>query len=375
MTRHTPGESDSATEPGRFDSAELAQFIARLFAAAGVGAAESNRVAGSLVDANLCGHDSHGVIRADEYIGQLGRGELQAGARFSVLNETPALVAADGGWGFGQVQCRRLVELVADKARAVGIACGTLRQCGHIGRLGEWTELVAGQGLAGLISVNDNGVARCVAPPGGIAARISTNPLSMAVPTSGGPFVLDLSTSAVANGKVKLARLAGRACPPGWLQDGQGRPTTDPHVLLADPPGTLLPFGGDQAYKAFGLGLMLDLLVGGLSGGFCPPAPDGVAECNNVLLVVWDPARAAGRSHFLGEVDKLLGWVRDTPLAAGCAEIRLPGDRAAAVRQERLQRGVPLAGDTCGVLAALARALAVPFLQPRAPYPTHREPA
>src|SRR5262245_2822742 len=288
-----------------FSHAMLYDFVARLFVAAGAAPDEAQVVAASLVESNLRGYDSHGVLLARWYLGQIKNRELIPGAPFTVLGDSPAFVAADGGLGFGQVQCARLVDRVVAKAREHGAATGTMRRSGHVGRLGEWVERAAATGLAALIAVNDNGVIRTVAPPGGTAGRLSTNPIAIAVPTGGGPLVLDISTSAVANGKLKVARLEQRAVAPGLIQDAQGNPTTDPNVMVAAPPGALLPFGGDQAYKGFGLALLFDILIGGLSGGFCPPAPEGTIECNNVLLAVWDPARFAGAEHFATEADRL----------------------------------------------------------------------
>src|SRR5579863_3811580 len=232
-----------------FTADRLTDFVGRVFAAAGAPPDEAHAVAASLVESNLRGYDSHGVGLARWYLSQIKNGELVPGAAFAVRHETAALVAADGGLGFGQVQCGRLVDRVAAKARELGVACGTLVQSGHVGRLGEWVERAATQGLAALISVNDNGVIATVAPPGGTRGRISTNPVAIAVPTGNVPLVLDISTSAVANGKLKNARLEHRQVPLGWIQDSEGNPTTDPNVMLAEPPGALVPFGGDQAYK------------------------------------------------------------------------------------------------------------------------------
>jgi len=341
----------------------LRTFVADLFEAAGVSRPEAEIVAASLVESNLRGHDSHGVLRVFEYIRLLQRGDVVAGAELSVITETDSLLAADAGFGFGQVQCRRLVEQVAAKARRQGVACGTLRNCGHVGRLGEWVEQGAAEGLAAFLSVNDNGVEVSVAPPGGIEARISTNPLAIAVPTAGEPFVLDISTSAVANGKVKVAYLAGKPCPPGWIQDAAGEPTTDPRVMRADPPGTLLPLGGDQAYKGFGLGMLLDILVAGLSGGFCPPAQDA-KPCNNVLLVLWDPERFVGHAHLVAEAEKLIAAVRSTPRKACVDRIQLPGDHSAGTRRVRSAEGIPLSDRQWETLVELARELNVPGPQP-----------
>lgn len=342
-----------------FSHETLRDFVARLLAAAGAPADEAQTVAASLVESNLRGYDSHGVLLARWYLSQIKNGELLPGAPFTLLAETSALIAADGGLGFGQVQCARLVDRVADKARESGVASGTLRRSGHVGRLGEWVERAAVRGLAALITVNDNGVIRTVAPPGGTRGALSTNPIAIGVPTGEGPRVLDISTSAVANGKLKVARLENRPVPPGWVQDSQGNPSTDPNVMLADPPGAILPLGGDQAHKGFGLALFFDMLIGGLTGGFCPPAPDGTIECNNVLLVVWDPEHCAGANHFTAQADKLIAAVRGTPRKAGVDRIQIPGDKSAEMRKRRLVEGIPVPEEAWAQLTRVAEKLAV----------------
>lgn len=349
-----------------FSPQELTGFVTRLFAAGGATPDEGAIVATSLVESSLRGYDSHGVILARWYLSQLKHGELVSGAPLEVVHETASLVAADGHLGFGQVQCPRFVDRVAEKARDTGIAGGTLRRSGHIGRLGEWVERLAAVGLAGLLAVNDNGAIRTVAPPGGIEPRLSTNPIAIGVPTATGPLVLDISTSAVANGKLKIARLAQKPVTLGWIQDAEGNPTTDPNVMLADPPGCLLPFGGDQAHKGFGLGLMFDILVAGLAGGYCPPAPKGEPEANNILLVVWNPARCAGQTHFTTEAARLIDAVRNTPTRAGVDRIQLPGDRSDAVRAERSRTGIPLDGDAWQTLAQIGQKLNVRLPEPLA---------
>lgn len=344
----------------QLSSEKLQKFVGALFRAAGVTANEASEVATSLVESNLRGHESHGVLRVGDYLDALKTGELCSGVEWQVLTETPAVLVADGRRGFGQVLARRLVIALIEKCRPLGIACGTLKNCGHVGRLAEWVELAARHGFAAMMSVNDNGVLKCVAPPGGLEARISTNPLGLAVPTSDEPLVLDLSTSVVANGKVRAKLLAGEACPPGWLQDANGNPTTDPASRFSENSGTLLPLGGEaHGYKGFGLGLLLDVLIGGLSGGSCPPAGPDEIGTNNVLMVLWDPVRFAGTSHFLGEADKLIEYVRSTPRKAGVEQITLPGDRSAAVRRDRLAKGIPLDAGTWQMLSDAAKELGV----------------
>ncbi len=249
----------------------LVTFARSLFVAAGVPADEAQIVATSLVGANLAGHDSHGVIRITQYLQGVADGHLKPGTPLSIVHETPAVLVCDGGWNLGQVQAHRLLQRMTEKARAVGLATGTLKNCGHIGRLGEYGEAAAEQGLAFLATVNNHGFGRAVAPPGGTQGRIGTNPLALAVPGQPGePVVLDIALSVCAEGKVRVQFNKGEPVPEGWLLDSQGKPTTDPGVLYHEPKGTILPLGGQQAYKGFGLGLLLDMLVGGLSGAVQP---------------------------------------------------------------------------------------------------------
>lgn len=338
------------------DAELLTRFASSLFQAAGVPDDEADLVSTSLVGSNLRGHDSHGVVRIPRYLPLLETGELVAGAGLSVLSETSAMLCADAAFGFGMVQMTRLIDRLDDKVDQLGVACGTLVRCGHVGRVGEWAELVAARGRAALVTVNDNGVLKCVAPPGGTEPTVSTNPIAIGVPTGDRPLVVDISTSVVANGKVLVQQVAGETCPEGWLLDADGQPTTDPAVRFTDPRGTILPMGG---YKGFGLSLLLDILVGGLSGGSCPPAAEGAPGTNNVLVVVWDPERFAGSGHFLGEADKLIQFVRGVNRVPGVDSIRLAGDRSNQMMTDRLAGGVPLDSGTWDSLCQTASDLGV----------------
>ena len=338
----------------------LFAFAEAVFNAAGVPAEESAIVARSLVDANLCGFDSHGVIRVVQYVDFLREGQYKAGAPFEVLHETPALLAVDAHFGLGQVQAHRLLKRLLEKARTVGLAGGTLRQSAHIGRLGEYAEAAAAQKMAFIATVNSHGHGRRVAPPGGTTGRISTNPLCMGVPTATDPIVLDMGTSVVAEGKVRVFFNKGQKVPEGWLLDEKGRPTTDPAALYGTPGGSLLPFGGAQAYKGFGIGLLLDMFAGGLSGGRCSNPAVTIKGCNSVLFVVLDIEHFAGAEHFLQEVTGLAEFVRGCPRAAGVAEIMLPGDPERQQQARRQREGIMLDDGTWGQLAALAKQLQVP---------------
>ena len=198
-----------------FHPETLTAYTRDIFVAAGVPVLEAETVARSLVDANLCGHDSHGVMRIPQYIGNLKDGKLTSGLPLEILHETPAMIGADAAWGLGQVQAYRLLDRMLPKARQLGLAAGTLRRCGHTGRLGEYAEWAAKHNFAFLGTVNTHGRGRRVAPPGGTAGRISTNPLCLGAPTPTDPVVLDIGTSAVAEGKVRVNFQKKEAVPDG----------------------------------------------------------------------------------------------------------------------------------------------------------------
>jgi LDH2 family malate/lactate/ureidoglycolate dehydrogenase len=322
----------------------LTEFAIELLLATGVPRDESTMVATSLVGSNLRGHDSHGVMRIPQYVDFIQRGEYRYGVALEVVQETPVLVVCDGQWGLGQVQAHRLLDLVIPKARTLGVAAGTARDCGHIGRLGEYAERAAGLGLLLLATVNNGGAAKRVAPPGGLEPRLSTNPFCAAVPTADPdmPIVVDFGTSVVAEGKVRGYYISKRPVPEGWLLDHRGEPTTDPSVLYEPPLGTILPLGGAQSYKGFGLSLILDLWAGGLSGGSCSHAKDRRVPGNNVFFLLMDPARFAGCDYLTGQASELAESIRSTPQTHGHEAVLLPGDPERQTFEDRNARGIPL---------------------------------
>ena len=338
----------------------LTQLARSLFTAAGVPTDDAGVVARSLVDANLCGHDSHGMLRVPQYLDFLKQGIFKPGVPLTVLSETPAAIAADGHWGLGQVQAHRLLVKLLEKAKVLGVAAGTLRNCGHIGRVGEYAEAAARDKMAFFGAVNSHGGGRRVVPPGGTEGRISTNPICMGAPTSTDPVVLDFGTCTVAEGKVRLAFQKQERVPEGWLVDHAGKPTTDPGVLYAEPRGNILPFGGSQMYKGFGLGLLVDLFCGGLSGGPCSsPAFQLGGQGNAVAFIVLNPALFGGVEHFIKETDGLTEYVRSCPTSEGVSSITLPGDPERSAKKKRLVEGIAIPDGTWELLAKCAAELGV----------------
>lgn len=339
---------------------QLLSFASSLLAAGGASADEAATVANSLVGANLRGHDSHGVMRIPFYVGRIAEGILQPGAEVTFEHETPASVVCDGGWGFGQISSLRLMNRLIEKAAENGVACGTLRRSAHIGRLGEYAELAADNKMSAMICANTHGAAQRVAPVGGKRPRLGTNPLCIGMPGGkGGPFVLDFGTSATAEGKVRLKKIAGEQVPPGWILDSDGQPTTDPNQLYGDPPGTILPMGGDQAYKGFGLSFMIEMICGGLSGGLCvhPDPPPPIGNC--AFFLVMNPERMAGYDALATQVSQLEEYVRNVPRIDGVDEITLPGDPERRTLAERREKGIPIDDGNWEALRSLAGKLGV----------------
>jgi uncharacterized oxidoreductase len=259
----------------------------------------------------------------------------------------------------GQVQARRLCKLLAAKAHDAGLALGTMTHSGHIGRLGEYCELMAAEGLISMLMVNSHGGAVRVAPPGGKAPRLSTNPLAIGVPHGERPLVLDFSTSATAEGKVRVKKIAGQPCPEGWLLDCEGRPTTDPSALYGNPPGSILPMGGSQGYKGFGLGLMVEILTGALSGGVCARPVPYPKKGNCVFILLIAPERFGGAEHFRAEVAQLVDYVTECPRIDGVECITLPGDPERALAARRQREGLTFDEENWNALTKLAATLGV----------------
>jgi uncharacterized oxidoreductase len=317
-------------------AAALVDIVAAIMDAAGCGAEEARTVARRLVDSNLVGHDSHGVIRVSRYLEWLRAGNLRANATPRLVFDGDALAIVDGERGFGQVVGEYAGRLGVDKAKRNGIAMVGLRNCGHLGRLGDWAELAAEAGCVSLHFLNTSGAQR-VAPYGGSDRRLSTNPMCVGIPQAGGePVILDITTSTVAEGKLMVAVNKGERVPEGWIVDAQGRPTTDPKDFYAG--GALLTIGG---HKGSGLSIVTDLLAGALTTGRSSDPADTVLR-NNMLSITIAPEVYDAAGDTLREVRRLVDWVKASPPAVAGQSVLAPGDVERATRAQRARDGVPL---------------------------------
>ena len=338
---------------------DLLAFTTALIAAGGSGSEEAQSVAAHLVDANLAGHDSHGVIRAPKYLGWVDEGLLLANRHLEIERDLGALVAADGGFGYGQVIGRQAMEIVAARAKQNGMCALALRNSGHLGRIGAWAEQLAEAGLVSVHFVNTSGFGILVAPFGGTDRRLSANPIAAGAPSPEGPLVLDIATSVIAEGKIQLLRNKGEPLPDGMVLDGAGRPTRDAEAFYAEPPGAILPFGG---HKGSGLSVFCEILAGALTGGGSSHPSAGTAHrlVNNMLSIAFDPAALA--PGFAEDVAQLTEWIRGARRADPDQPVLLPGESERRTRAERMQAGVPIDTATWAGLAAEAerRGVALP---------------
>jgi uncharacterized oxidoreductase len=336
---------------------KLRAFAERIFTAAGCNEGEAKTVADHLVDANLLGHDSHGVIRIPIYCDWLKEGKVRANCRAERVIDNGPILVIDGGFGFGQAIGRAAMEIAIGRAATTGLVLVALRNCGHLGRIGAYAEQLAGAGLVSLHFVNSSGGGIMVAPHGGSERRFSANPIAAGAPGPGGDaIVLDFSTSAIAEGNIMLAIARGEPLEPDLILDADGLPSTDPADFYGPPPGAILPFGGQ---KGSGLSLFCEILAGSLTGGLSghPGNPTADRFVNNMLSIIVQPAALGCDDSYSEDVARLVGWIRSARPAAEGRPVLLPGEKGTRIRAERLEKGIPLDGAIAGKLDATAKAL------------------
>ena len=332
----------------------LRELTAQIFAAAGCDRSEADCIARHLVDSNLCGFDSHGVIRIMQYVDNLRQGTVRPGQQMQVVRETETAAVVDGNLGFGQVICEQAMELAAGKAKQAGMALVTIRNCGHVGRLGDWAEQLARADLISLHFLNTTGLGMMAVPFGGSDRRLSLNAMAFCVPVAGRqPLLLDCTTTVTAEGKIRVARNQGVPVPPGTIVDEQGRPTTDPNDFYDG--GAVLPFGG---HKGYGLNIIADVLTGALSGGGCT-APDAEYLINNSTCIAIDPDPLTDREAYFGEITRYCDWVTDSPPSEPGREVIMPGTFEHRTRAERQSAGILIDDTTWGQIVELAVSLGV----------------
>ena len=337
--------------------ADLLETFARgIFQAIGVPQSGAAWIAQLLVRANLRGHDSHGVIRIPQYSASWHKGDIDPSAEPLVVQEGPVTALVDGKLGFGQIVARRGMEVAMEKATALGVSAVGIFNCNHIGRLADYTEMAVERDLLALLTVNAGGAGQRMAPWGGRAPRLSTNPIAFACPTGdAAPISFDIATTVAAEGKVRVKRNRKEPMPLGWVLDGEGNPTTDPHALYGSPPGTILPAGG---HKGYCLALMVEVLSGIVTrGGYSTEHPGPLR--NGCFMIVMDIARFVPPGTFRAEVNDLIRYLKSCPTAPGTDRILTPGEPEALTEAERRRMGIFVEDQTWEQIEGIARELSV----------------
>jgi uncharacterized oxidoreductase len=334
----------------------LEDLATRIFAALGAPDADARWVATLLVRANLRGHDSHGVIRIPQYVTSVRKGETNLRPAMRILNETPTTAVLDGDLGLGQVVARRATEIALEKAAREGLAAVGVRGSNHVGRLADYVEMAAARGFVGLCWTNA-ATAVSVVPHGGLGRRLSTNPLAAAVPGPDGAVALsvDLATSVVAEGKVRVRRNRREPLPEGWAIDAAGRPVTDPVTFYGPPRAGLLPMAG---HKGTALSLVVEVMAGILSGAGAISATPGPVR-NGVFLLLVEIERFLPLAEFTRQVTDLVGFVKSSEPAPGVAEVLVPGEPEARSEAARRASGIPVEEETWRQIDEIATELGV----------------
>ena len=336
----------------RIEADRLRTIGSTLLRAAGAAPEEADAVATGCINANLAGHDSHGIIAIPTYIGRIKVGHIAPGAKWTLVLESPTTTVIDGHWGFGFYVNAKAMELTIRKAQTANVAAVTVFRQSHVGRLGAYPLMAMKQGMIGIATADSGRSPKVVAPFGGREARLGTNPISIAVPSDlDGPFCLDMATSAVAAGKVALAAARGKPIPTGWIVDRDGKQTTDPTLLRKG--GALLPLGGTEGYKGSGLAAMVEVLCGLLTGLGFGVEPTG-RHNDGCFMAVFNVAAFRPLKDFKREVAEFARYLKATPPAEGGTGVLYPGEVEYLCEQERRKSGIEVEDATWDKLRGLA---------------------
>ncbi|MDA1068625.1 MAG: Ldh family oxidoreductase [Verrucomicrobia bacterium] len=330
---------------------ELEETIAAIFVRHGTPATLAQKLAASLVKSNLTGHDSHGVILTPVYVKKIQDGVLFPEAKPEIRKTEGAITAIDCRYGFGHFGALLGAKTVVSQAYKMGVATVTLENVNHVGRVGEYGEIIAAAGNVGFIIVSGTGPEGLVAPYGGTKRVFGTNPICWSFPRPGKPFpiLVDMATSTIAAGKVSQAKWAGKQIRSGALLDKNGNPTQDPNDFYDG--GTLIPVG---EHKGGGLMFAIELMAN-LFCGFAPGRSKEHKLGNPVVMTAWDIAAFTDRERFERLLEELCERVKSNPPAPGFKDVMLPGEFEYLNSLERIKTGIEIPNNLWTELQELAR--------------------
>jgi LDH2 family malate/lactate/ureidoglycolate dehydrogenase len=339
------------TAPGRIDPHALLDFAAAVYARVGMPDADARLIADTLVQADLWGHQSHGVMRTSWYYEKLLTGAMKAVTATETVVDAGAIAVIDGHDGVGQVIAKRAAEEAVRRAKLHGVGVVSVRNSGHFGTCMYYTGMIAREGCVALLATNGG---PNMPPWGGLGKLIGTNPWSVAAPAGRhAPMIMDIAVSGVARGKVYLARQRHEQIPETWALDKHGNPTTDPAAALE---GYILPMAG---HKGYAIGVIVDMLAGVLSGsGFLdgvhgPYDPVNPSRAGH-FFAAFDVTRFQPREQFDARMEEYIAKLKSVPVAPGHEGIFYPGELEARRDEGNRRDGLLLPEDTLADLARVA---------------------
>lgn len=324
---------------------QLTETCIKIMLASGVPNDEAQTVANVLVEANLRGQDGHGALMLPRYLADVKTGRIKFPAKIEIVRESPSSALLNGNWGFGQVIGVKAMELAINKAKDHTIGFVGIYNCNHIGMLSHYSMMALNHDMIGFTACNSNPE---VAPYGGRARQLGTNPVCYAIPAGNEkPIVLDMATSVVAAGKIRDKYAKGEKTPEGWMIDSDGRGTVDPTAFVT-PKGSaramLLPIGG---YKGYGLSLIVDALGGALTGsGCCSTDKKGGHRENGVIMFALKIDSFTEIAAFKQRIDDEIRSIKSTPTAPGFEEILISGEPEFRTAEERSRKGIEIPDAT-----------------------------
>jgi LDH2 family malate/lactate/ureidoglycolate dehydrogenase len=328
------------------DAGGLRLLGTEIFSALGGPKTKTKFVAETLVEANLTGHDSHGVWYYPVYSQRIKDGWIKPKKTPKIIRETEASAYIDGEWGFGQITAKIAIETAVEKAKKSMVAAVGAYNCNHIGRLGYYTEWATAQGMIGMMFANVGNP--IVAGFHGTQKTFGTNPVSISTPTEGEAFLMDYATSLAAMGKVNVAKSKHQKIPMHWSRDKNGNPTDDPNAVSQG--GWLLPFG---EHKGYGLQMAAELLGAVLTGSRTSMEGDrGPPSPNGVFCVAINPEAFIGLQSFKEKASEVMRVVKSRPPEKGEA-VLTPGEPERISKKKRLHEGIPLPEDTWEAIVKL----------------------
>ncbi len=349
----------------RFSHDLVRRQMAACFMAWGMKPEHVETSAGLLLEADLRGVDTHGIAMLVSYDERRRKNLITINTDVKVVHETPTTAVVDGGGGLGFVPGATAMGLAIEKAKAMGVACATVRNSNHFGAAGVYALMAARQGLLGFATTN--GARPSVVPTFSAETMLNTNPFCFAAPTKrNGQFCLDFATSTSASGKIRNAAIEKRPVPAGWITDDQGNSTTDSSWYFKG--AMLTPLGGTRelgSHKGYGLATMVEILSAALSGATLVTAKNrptsGSANLGHWFMVI-NPTALMPEGEFERITDELIDSLHAAKPVDPAQPVLVPGDPEEATVKLRLEKGIPIPPGLRGKLQEIAKGCNAPFL-------------